>query len=116
MHRQQILAASAAAAATGIAMATPATAQTAANGTQASLDTVMVFMGAMGGGDLDGMSALMAEDMFWQNEGDPDLPWIGRWEGKGTIFGFLGTFSQNVQVTHWGNKDGSALSQAFHAS
>ena len=61
----------------------------------------MAFMGAMGGGDMASMGALMADDMVWQNEGDPDLPWIGTWEGKETIFGFLGTFSQNVQVTHW---------------
>lgn len=33
---------------------------------QASFDTVMAFMGAMGGGDMDAMSALMADDMVWQ--------------------------------------------------
>jgi ketosteroid isomerase-like protein len=54
------------------------------------------------------MGALMADDMVWQNEGDSDLPWIGTWEGKETIFGFLGDFSQNVQVTHWENQDAFA--------
>lgn len=107
MHRRQLFAASAAAA-TGIALAAPATAQTTDDETQASFDTVMAFMGAMGGGDTDSMGALMADDMVWQNEGDPDLPWIGTWEGKDTIFGFLGTFSQNVQVTHWENQDAFA--------
>ena len=106
MHRRQLLAASAAAS-TGIALAGSAIAQTDGEA-QASFDTVMAFMGAMGGGDMDSMGALMADDMVWQNEGDPALPWIGTWEGKEAIFGFLGTFSQNVQVTHWENQDAFA--------
>lgn len=106
MHRRQLLAASAAAS-TGIALAGSAIAQTDGEA-QASFDTVMAFMGAMGGGDMDAMGALMADDMVWQNEGDPALPWIGTWEGKEAIFGFLGTFSQNVQVTHWENQDAFA--------
>ncbi|UYO74897.1 nuclear transport factor 2 family protein [Halomonas qinghailakensis] len=75
---------------------------------KASFDTVMAFMGAMGGGDMDTLDELMAGDMVWQNEGDPDLPWIGTWEGKEAIFGFLGMFSENVQVTHWENQDAFA--------
>ena len=106
MYRRQLLTASVAAA-TGLALATSAKAQTT-DETQASFDTVMAFMGAMGSGDMDSMGALMADDMVWQNEGDPDLPWIGTWEGKETIFGFLGDFSQNVQVTHWENQDAFA--------
>ena len=106
MHRRQLLAASAAAL-TGIGLTGSAIAQTD-DEAQASLDTVMAFMGAMGGGDMDAMGALMADDMVWQNEGDPALPWIGTWEGKETIFGFLGTFSQNVQVSHWENQDAFA--------
>jgi ketosteroid isomerase-like protein len=106
MHRRQLLTTSVAAA-TGLALATSAKAQTA-DESQASFDTVMAFMGAMGGGDMESMGALMADHMVWQNEGDPDLPWIGTWEGKETIFGFLGDFSQNVQVTHWENQDAFA--------
>ena len=75
---------------------------------QASLDTVMAFMGAMGSGDMDAMSALMADDMVWQNEGDANLPWIGTWTGKEAIFGFLGTFTENVQTTHWENQEAFA--------
>ncbi|WP_205388954.1 nuclear transport factor 2 family protein [Sulfitobacter sp. JL08] len=107
MHRRQLLAASAAAS-TGIALAGSAIAQATDDETQASLDTVMAFMETMGGGDMDRMGALMANDMVWQNEGDPDLPWIGTWQGKETIFGFLGTSSQNVQVTRWENQDAFA--------
>ena len=80
MHRRQLLAASAAAA-TGFTPAAPATAQTTDDATQASFDTVMAFMGAMGGGDMDAMGALMANDMVWQNEGDP--PCHGSARGKG---------------------------------
>jgi len=43
---------------------------------QASFDTVTAFMGAMGSGDMDAMSALMADDMEWHNEGDSAMPWI----------------------------------------
>lgn len=107
MHRRQLLTASVAAV-TGFTLAAPANAQTTDDETQASFGTVMAFMGAMGGGDMDSMGALMADDMVWQNEGDLGLPWIGRWDGKEAIFGFLGTFSQNVQVTHWENQDAFA--------
>ena len=75
---------------------------------QASLDTVMAFMGAMGGGDMDGMSKLMADDMVWHNEGDKTLPWIGIWEGKDVIFEFLGIFSKNLETTLWENTDAFA--------
>ena len=105
MDRRQVLTVSAAAAA-GLSLA--AAAEGADDESQASFDTVMAFMGAMGGGDMEGMAALMAEDMVWQNEGDKSLPWIGRWEGKEAIFGFLGTFSENVEVTHWENQDAFA--------
>lgn len=104
MNRRQLLTASPVIV-FGLAAVTTATAQASDADGQATLDTIMAFMGAMGKGDMDGMSALMADDMGWQNEGDPSLPWIGKWEGKKAIFGFLGTFSQNVQVTLWENED-----------
>ena len=72
---------------------------------QAALDTVMGLMGAMGSGDMDTMSALMADDMVWQNEGDKGVPWIGPWVGKEAIFGFLQTFSANFETTLWENED-----------
>lgn len=105
VNRRQILTASAAATA-GLVLASGASAQDADS--QASFDTVMAFMGAMGGGDMEGMNALMADDMVWQNEGDTSLPWIGTWEGKETIFGFLGTFSENTEVLLWENQDAFA--------
>ncbi len=104
MQRRELLAGSASVA--GAVVMTAGGAQ--ADESQATFDTVMAFMGAMGSGDMNAMSALMADDMVWQNEGDASLPWIGRWEGKETIFGFLGTFSQNVQTTLWENEDAFA--------
>ena len=76
--------------------------------TQASFDTVMAFMGAMGSGDMEAMNALMADDMVWHNEGDESLPWIGETRGKENIFEFLGVFSQNLQTTKWENTDAFA--------
>ncbi len=75
---------------------------------QASFDTVMAFMGAMGTGDMDQMGALMADDMVWHNEGDSSLPWIGETVGKENIFAFLGVFSANLQTTLWENTDAFA--------
>lgn len=75
---------------------------------QASYDTAMAFMGAMGSGDMDAMSALMADDMEWRNEGDATMPWIGPWKGKEKIFAFLKTFSENVEVKLWENEDAFA--------
>ena len=72
---------------------------------QASLDTVMAFMGAMGSGDTEKMSSLMADDMVWHNEGDSSLPWIGETRGKEAIFEFLGVFSSNLKTTLWENGD-----------
>lgn len=77
--------------------------------TQASFDTAMAFMGAMGAGDMGKMSDLMADDMVWHNEGDKTLPWVGGTvEGKDAIFAFLGVFSQNFQTTQWENTDAFA--------
>lgn len=76
---------------------------------QATFDTVMGFMGAMGSGDMDKMSELMADDMVWQNEGDKAMPWIGPWKGKEEIFKFLGIFSKNFQTTVWENTDAFAF-------
>lgn len=75
---------------------------------KASLDTAMAFMDAMGKGDMEGMSKLMADDMVWQNEGDKTMPWIGPWEGKEAIFKFLGVFSSNLQTTLWETEDAFA--------
>ena len=75
---------------------------------QASFDTVMAFMGAMGSGDMATMNNLMADDMVWHNEGDASLPWIGETVGKENIFKFLGVFSSNLQVTMWENEDAFA--------
>ncbi len=72
---------------------------------QATLDVVLALMGAMGSGDMDAMDSLMADDMVWQNEGDPNVPWIGPWEGKEAIFGFLEVFSTNFETTLWENED-----------
>ncbi|XWN29794.1 MAG: nuclear transport factor 2 family protein [Devosia sp.] len=75
---------------------------------QASFDTVMAFMTAMGGGDMDAMGALMSDDMIWHNEGDTTLPWIGETRGKAAIFGFLGVFSSNLRTKMWENTDAFA--------
>lgn len=75
---------------------------------QATFDTVMAFMEAMGKGDMEKMSELMADDMVWQNEGDKSMPWIGPWQGKDEIFSFLKTFGENFQTTEWVNSDAFA--------
>ncbi|WP_299368728.1 nuclear transport factor 2 family protein [uncultured Tateyamaria sp.] len=107
MHRRTALKATAAAALATL-VAQSAAAQDLDATSQASFDTVMAFMGAMGSGDMDSMAALMADDMVWHNEGDPALPWIGETRGKQEIFKFLGIFSENFQTTLWENTDAFA--------
>lgn len=107
MHRRHMLTASLGGA-LALVMAKHANAQTMDDASQETFDTVMAFMGAMGGGDMEAMSALMADDMVWHNEGDPSLPWIGETVGKDKIFEFLGVFSSNLQVTLWENTDAFA--------
>lgn len=75
---------------------------------QATFDTVMDFMGAMGSGDMEKMVALMADDMVWHNEGDKAMPWIGPWEGKEAILKFLPVFGENFKTTAWDNTDAFA--------
>lgn len=76
---------------------------------QASFDTVMTFMGAIGSGDMDTATKLMADDMVWQNSGDKRMPWIGPWNGKEEILKFLPVFGANFQTTAWENTDAFAL-------
>ncbi|MEL6434006.1 MAG: nuclear transport factor 2 family protein [Pseudomonadota bacterium] len=76
-------------------------AQTMDANSQASFDTVMAFMDAMGKGEREQMSSLMADDMVWHNEGDQTLPWIGETRGKEEIFKFLEVFSSNLKTTLW---------------
>ncbi|MEM9428812.1 MAG: nuclear transport factor 2 family protein [Pseudomonadota bacterium] len=92
----------------GLGLAGGAGAQTMDETSQASFDTVMAFMGAMGQGDVETMDSLMAEDMVWHNEGDATLPWIGETSGKAAIFEFLGVFSSNLETTLWENTEAFA--------
>ena len=76
---------------------------------QATFDTVMTFMGAIGSGDMETATNLMADDMVWLNSGDKSMPWIGPWNGKEEILTFLPIFGANFQTTAWENTDAFAL-------
>ena len=75
---------------------------------QATFDTVMAFMNAVGTGDMATAESLMADDMVWHNEGDSAMPWIGPWNGKAAILEFLPIFGANFQTTKWENGDAFA--------
>ena len=107
MNRRQAIKATATTA-LGLSLGAPALADGVDKTSQASLDTVMSFMGAMGGGDMDTVAALMHNDMVWQNEGDKAMPWIGPWNGKEEIFAFLGVFSKNLETTFWETEEAFA--------
>jgi ketosteroid isomerase-like protein len=104
MQRRTVLKASVAAA-IAMTLANRASAQELDDTSQATLDTVMALMGAMGSGDMDTMIALMDDDMVWHNEGDSNIPWIGPWNGKDEILAFLPVFGENFQTTKWENTD-----------
>jgi ketosteroid isomerase-like protein len=107
MHRRTLLKTSLGAS-LALILGTQVRAQDMDETTQASFDTVMAFIGAMGSGDMETMSSLMADDMVWHSEGDTTLPWIGETVGKEAIFEFLGVFSANFQTTKWENTDAFA--------
>lgn len=75
---------------------------------QATFDTVMTFMSAIGSGDMETAISLMAEDMVWQNEGDKAMPWVGPWNGKAEILKFLPIFGENFKTTKWETTDAFA--------
>jgi ketosteroid isomerase-like protein len=89
----------------GLAFATPTIAQEMDPVSQATFDTAMAFMGAMGEGDMEKMVSLMDDEMVWLNGGDKTVPWIGPWKGQEEILAFLQTFSANWQTTKWENED-----------
>ncbi|MEM7522382.1 MAG: nuclear transport factor 2 family protein [Pseudomonadota bacterium] len=95
-------------AALALTVTQPAAAQTMDAASQSTFDTVMAFMGAMGAGETDAMSALMAGDMVWRNEGDKTPPWIGTWESKAKVFKFLGLFGENFKTIARKNTDAFA--------
>lgn len=69
---------------------------------QKTLAVAQSFLEAAGSGDMDTLSALMAEDFVWHNEGDDRLPWIGNWEGKETVLNdFLPKFGAGLKTTSW---------------
>lgn len=103
MHRRTSLGATLA-----LILGTQAGAQDMDATKQASFETVMSFMDAMGSGDMETMDKLMADDMVWHSEGDTSLPWVGETFGEEAIFEFLGVFSTNFQTTKWGNSDAFA--------
>lgn len=71
-----------------------------------TLKIANAFMGAMGEGDMEKMTALMHEDMVWQNEGDKSLPWIGPWKGKKVILEeFMPAFGANFKTIKWEPND-----------
>jgi len=71
-----------------------------------AMDIANEFMGAMGKGDMTTMQNLMHEDMVWQNAGDPNVPWIGPWNGKKTILeDFMPKFGAGFKTIKWEPND-----------
>ncbi len=69
---------------------------------QQTLKVAQSFLNAAGSGDMEALSALMADDFVWHNEGDSRIPWIGNWEGKDTVLiEFLPAFGAGLQTTSW---------------
>lgn len=76
---------------------------------KATLDIAMNFMDAMGKGEMENMMALMHDDMVWQNAGDPNVPWIGPWNGKKAILeDFMPKFGAGFKTIKWEPNDAFA--------
>lgn len=69
---------------------------------QNTLATAQAFLEAAGSGNGDKLNELMADDFVWHNEGDTNIPWIGNWKGKQTVFEtFMPAFGAGLKVTSW---------------
>ncbi|GAB1622508.1 hypothetical protein AAOGI_25580 [Agarivorans albus] len=67
-----------------------------------TLETAQAFLWAAGSGDAEKLDSLMSDDFVWHNEGDSNIPWIGNWQGKETVFNsFLPKFGAGLKVTSW---------------
>lgn len=67
-----------------------------------TLAVAQSFLNAAGSGDGKTLNELMSDDFVWHNEGDPNIPWIGNWEGKETVMGtFMPAFGAGLKVTSW---------------
>ncbi|WP_220720745.1 nuclear transport factor 2 family protein [Agarivorans litoreus] len=67
-----------------------------------TLETAQAFLWAAGSGDMEKLDLLMSDDFVWHNEGDSNIPWIGNWQGKETVFNsFLPKFGAGLKVTSW---------------
>lgn len=88
MNRRHILAAAGAATLTGGQVA----AQSADTETEATFDTVMAFMGAMGQGDMATMDSLMADDMVCTTKETPPCPGLEKQEAKPRSSTFSASF------------------------
>ena len=60
------------------------------------------FLEAAGSGNGEKLNELMSDDFIWHNEGDPNIPLIGNWEGKEKVMGtFMPAFGAGLKVTSW---------------
>ncbi|MEB8431699.1 nuclear transport factor 2 family protein [Cocleimonas sp. KMM 6892] len=67
-----------------------------------TLAVAQSFLNAAGSGDGKTLNELMSDDFVWHNEGDPNIPWIGNWEGKEKVMGtFMPAFGAGLKVTSW---------------
>lgn len=79
------------------------------NESETTMEIAMNYMDAMGKGDMETMKNLMHDDMVWQNSGDPNVPWIGPWNGKKTILeDFLPKFGAGFKTIKWEPNDAFA--------
>lgn len=64
---------------------------------EAPLAVVQRFLELQRRGDVDGLLAMMTDDVQWRVAGDPGVPWVGDHRGKAAVRRFLATFSQNLE-------------------
>ena len=67
-----------------------------------TLAVAQSFLEAAGSGNGEKLNELMSDDFVWHNEGDPNIPWIGNWEGKEKVMStFMPAFGAGLKVTSW---------------
>lgn len=62
------------------------------------LETVQKLYAAFGGGDVEGLLALLTDDIDWQFLGSIGQPYLGRHQGKAGVLRFLGLVAEFDEI------------------
>ena len=73
---------------------------------QGNVKTVLDLYAAFGRGDVPAILDLLADDVDWWFFGPKEIPFAGRYRGRGEMMKFFGTVGETVEVEQFGPEEG----------